>query len=110
MTSFARIATVLVCSLVLSACESAYYSINEQFGRMKRDILVDRAEDAMEAQEEAKDLEQTARKLERETRRKAQAQRRKIEDLERKKRLEISQRQKNLEQHFEARAFRSCFC
>ena len=55
MRSFSRIATVLVCSLVLSACESAYYSINEQFGRMKRDILVDRAEDAMEAQEEAKE-------------------------------------------------------
>ena len=55
MRSFSRIATVLVCSLVLSACESAYYSINEQFGRMKRDILVDRAEDAMQAQEEAEE-------------------------------------------------------
>ena len=55
MRNFSRIAGVLICSVVLSSCESAYYSINEQFGRMKRDILVDRAEDAMEAQEEAKE-------------------------------------------------------
>lgn len=46
---------VLVMSLVLCACESTYYSINEQFGRLKNDILVDRVEDAMEAQEDAKE-------------------------------------------------------
>ena len=50
-----RVLLVLIFSLVLSSCESAYYSINEQFGRLKRDILVDRAEAAMEAQEEAKE-------------------------------------------------------
>lgn len=55
MSHLTRIVGVLIVSLVLSSCESTYYSINEQFGRMKRDILVDRAEDAMEAQEEAKE-------------------------------------------------------
>ena len=55
MVNAPRVIGVLICSLVLSSCESAYYSVNEQFGRMKRDILVDRAEAAMEAQEEAKE-------------------------------------------------------
>ncbi|MEM7216882.1 MAG: DUF2959 domain-containing protein [Pseudomonadota bacterium] len=41
-------------ALVLVGCESAYYSAWEQFGVHKRDLLVDRVEDAMESQEEAK--------------------------------------------------------
>lgn len=41
--------------VALAGCETAYYGINEQFGRLKNDILVDRVEDAMEAQEDARD-------------------------------------------------------
>jgi len=37
---------------LLAGCESAYYDTMEQFGVHKRDILVDRIEDAQEAQEE----------------------------------------------------------
>ncbi len=39
---------------LLAACESTYYSAMESVGYHKRDILVDRVEDAMESQEEAK--------------------------------------------------------
>ena len=39
----------------LAGCETAYYGINEQFGRLKNDILVDRVEDAVDAQEDAKE-------------------------------------------------------
>jgi ElaB/YqjD/DUF883 family membrane-anchored ribosome-binding protein len=46
---------VLSCILLLGACESAYYGVQEQFGNLKNDILVDRVEDAMEAQEDAKE-------------------------------------------------------
>ena len=48
------IGLVLILGL-LAGCETAYYGINEKFGRMKPDILVDKVEDAMEAQEEAKE-------------------------------------------------------
>ena len=41
--------------MLLCGCESAYYNLNEQFGRLKNDILVDRVESAMDAQEDAKD-------------------------------------------------------
>ena len=40
--------------LVLAGCESAYYGAWEQVGVHKRDILVDRVEDASEAQQDAK--------------------------------------------------------
>lgn len=50
-----RVLLFLGLTALLSGCESTYYSINEQFGRLKNDILVDRVEDAMEAQEEAKE-------------------------------------------------------
>lgn len=49
-----RIAVSLVL-LLLVGCESAYYGVNEKFGILKNDILVDRVEDAMGAQEEAKE-------------------------------------------------------
>ena len=39
----------------LSACESAYYGLYEQFGILKNDLLVDSVEEAVEAQEEAKE-------------------------------------------------------
>ncbi|MEZ5560292.1 MAG: DUF2959 domain-containing protein [Pseudomonadales bacterium] len=40
--------------LLLAGCESAYYGAMEKVGVHKRDILVDRVENAMEAQEDAK--------------------------------------------------------
>ena len=41
--------------LILSACESSYYGAMEQFGVHKRDILIDRIEEAQEAQEEGQE-------------------------------------------------------
>ena len=38
--------------LVLPACQSAYYGAMERFGIEKRDILVDRVEEAQDAQED----------------------------------------------------------
>jgi hypothetical protein len=52
--SRAQGASLLLLTLLLGACESAYYSAMEQVGVHKRDILVDRVEDAAEAQEDAK--------------------------------------------------------
>jgi len=51
----ARCALLLVLSFGLGACESAYYGVQEKFGILKNDILVDRVADAMDAQEEAKE-------------------------------------------------------
>ncbi len=45
---------VLLLSL-LAGCETAYYSAWEKMGVYKRDLLVDRVEEAMGAQEEAKE-------------------------------------------------------
>ncbi len=44
----------LLALLMLSGCESTYYSAMETVGVHKREILVDRVEDAMESQEDAK--------------------------------------------------------
>ncbi|HEY8555598.1 MAG TPA: DUF2959 domain-containing protein [Burkholderiales bacterium] len=49
----ARFAFVVV-ALAAAACQSAYYSAMEKLGYEKRDILVDRVEDAREAQQAAK--------------------------------------------------------
>jgi len=46
--------------LSLSGCESAYYGAWEKLGVHKRDILVDRVEEASEAQEAAKEEFQSA--------------------------------------------------
>lgn len=46
--------------LLLCSCQSAYYGTMEKFGVHKRDILVDRVEDAREAQEEAKEQFESA--------------------------------------------------
>lgn len=46
--------------LSLCSCQSAYYGAMEKFGVHKRDILVDRVEDAREAQEEAKEQFESA--------------------------------------------------
>lgn len=44
---------VVAAALLLGGCQSAYYSALEQVGIHKRDILVDRVEDARDAQDEA---------------------------------------------------------
>ncbi len=41
--------------LALAGCQSAYYATMEQFGVEKRDILVDRVEDARDAQQDTKE-------------------------------------------------------
>ena len=46
--------------LLVSGCESAYYSAMEQVDVHKRDILVDRVDEASEAQEDAKEEFQSA--------------------------------------------------
>ncbi|GLP95374.1 DUF2959 domain-containing protein [Paraferrimonas sedimenticola] len=48
-----RLWLVLAMAFTLSACQSAYYGAWEKVGVHKRDIMVDRVEDAKEAQEEA---------------------------------------------------------
>ena len=52
------IATGIVC--LLFACESTYYKTMETMGYHKRDIMVDRVQDARDAQEEAKDQFESA--------------------------------------------------
>ncbi len=45
----------IVLGLALAGCETAYYGAWEKVGVYKRDLLVDRVEDAVEAQEDAKE-------------------------------------------------------
>ena len=45
---------LLILPLLLTACSSAQYAVMEKFGIHKREILVDRVEDARDSQEEAK--------------------------------------------------------
>lgn len=45
---------LLLAACVLSGCQRVYYGTMEKFGVHKRDILVDRVEDARDAQNEAK--------------------------------------------------------
>ena len=49
-----RLTLCLALMVPLAACQSAYYSTMETFGYEKRDILVDRVEDARDEQEQAK--------------------------------------------------------
>lgn len=51
----ARFGWLMAGLLLLAGCESAYYGAWEKVGVHKRDILVDRVEDAAEAQKEAKE-------------------------------------------------------
>jgi hypothetical protein len=53
-TRLALIAPLLVAA-ALPACKSAYYSTMEKFGYAKRDILVDRVEEAQAEQKDAKE-------------------------------------------------------
>jgi flagellar motility protein MotE (MotC chaperone) len=49
------IATAIIAILVLTGCQSAYYAAWEKVGVEKRDILVDRVENAKESQEDAQE-------------------------------------------------------
>jgi hypothetical protein len=46
---------LLLSTLILVGCQSAYYKTMEQFGVEKRDILVDRVEEGRDAQQETKE-------------------------------------------------------
>lgn len=54
MSSF-RLPALLLAGIALASCQSAYYSTMEKFGYAKREILVDRVEDAKDEQQEAKE-------------------------------------------------------
>lgn len=50
--------TILLCicsAVLIAGCQKAYYSTMEAFGKHKRDLLVDRVEDARDSQEAAKE-------------------------------------------------------
>lgn len=47
--------TVLLSIMLLTACETAYYSMWEKIGVEKRDIMIDRIEEAQEAQEDGQE-------------------------------------------------------
>ena len=49
-----RFVLILLASILASGCQSAYYAAMEKVGVEKRDILVDRVEDAKDAQEEVR--------------------------------------------------------
>lgn len=50
-----KVAILTLLLMILSGCQTAYYSAMEQVGIHKRDILVDRVEEARESQEEAQE-------------------------------------------------------
>ncbi len=51
---------LVLCLFTLTGCQSAYYKTMEKFGYHKRDLLVDRVEDARDAQQDAKEQFQSA--------------------------------------------------
>lgn len=51
---------LLLAAVLLAGCQSAYYGAMEKFGYEKRDILVDRVEDAREAQQDAREQFESA--------------------------------------------------
>jgi hypothetical protein len=55
-----QIVAILGVLVLLAGCKSTYYSAMEKFGYHKRDLLVDRVQDARDAQEEAKQQFQSA--------------------------------------------------
>ena len=50
-----RLFFITIGFFLLAGCESAYYNTMEQFGVHKREILIDRIEDAQDAQEEGQE-------------------------------------------------------
>ena len=55
-----RFMVMLTCLVALAGCSSAYYGTLEKMGIHKRDLMVDRVEDARDAQEDAKQQFQSA--------------------------------------------------
>lgn len=55
-----RLFILVSLTILLGACQSAYYGAAEKMGYHKRDILVDRVEDSREAQQEAQEQFQSA--------------------------------------------------
>ncbi len=55
MKRMTSITLALALGLLVSGCESTYYSAWEKLGKEKRDLLVDRVEDAMSSQQDAKE-------------------------------------------------------
>lgn len=55
MNKFVKSICLASALTLLAGCQTAYYSAMEQVGIHKRDILVDRVEDARESQEEAQE-------------------------------------------------------
>lgn len=53
MNAVRKAMTITLGALVLSACSTAYYETMETLGFEKRDLLVDRVEDARDAQDDA---------------------------------------------------------
>ena len=60
MRSTVRLLTGVAAVALLAGCSSLYYGTMEKFGVAKRDILVDRVQEARESQKEAKDQFKTA--------------------------------------------------
>ncbi len=56
----AQAVLILLITVGLTGCQSAYYNTMEKFGYAKRDILVDRVEEATETQAEVKEQFQSA--------------------------------------------------
>jgi hypothetical protein len=57
---WSRVSAILGAMVVLGGCSSVYYGTMEKFGYHKRDILVDRVQDARDAQQEAKEQFESA--------------------------------------------------
>ena len=60
MMRWSRVSAILGAMVVLGGCSSVYYGTMEKFGYHKRDILVDRVQDARDAQQEAKEQFESA--------------------------------------------------
>jgi hypothetical protein len=59
-STYLKVLTMVMTCLLLAACQSTYYKTMEAFGYHKREILVDRVEEARDAQQQAKEQFQTA--------------------------------------------------
>lgn len=55
-----KFVSTLALAFTLSACSSAYYNTMETFGIHKRDIMIDRVEDARDAQQEGQEQFESA--------------------------------------------------
>lgn len=60
MKHWALMAGLSLCTLTLTGCETTYYAAMEKVGVHKRDILVDRVEEAKQAQQDAQQEFQSA--------------------------------------------------